>query len=233
MKVVIKGVIFGIDDVLYDASLQKSAARLSAVKSMIEVGLPVDIETGSRVLEEIVRENGDDYNKHFDKLLEKLNLKWDPSVIAAGVVAYRETNPVYLRPYPDAAPTLVRLRDQGYKLGVASTGRAVKQWQKLIQMGVQHLFHSVVISEELGLESFQSKVLEKVLADFGVPAVEAIFVGAHPEMEVAPAKRTGVHTVRLKRGNSGIAQPTREESRAEFDIRKLSEIFDVIQKLQD
>ena len=232
MRVAIRGVIFGIDDVLYDASLQKSAARLSAIKSMIEVGLPVDVETGSRVLEEIVRDSGDDYNKHFDKLLEKLHLKWDPSVIAAGVVAYRETSPVYLRPYPDAAPTLIRLRDQGYKLGVASTGRAVKQWQKLIQMGVQHLFHSVVISEQLGLQSLQSKVLERVLADFGVPAVESIFVGAHPEMEVAPAKQAGVHTVRLKRGNSRIAQPSQEESRAEFEILKLSEIFGVIQKLQ-
>jgi putative hydrolase of the HAD superfamily len=233
MMATIRGLIFCIDDVLYDASLQRRAARLSAVKAMIEVGLPVDVETGSRVLEEIVREYGDDYNKHFDKLLEKLNLKWNSSVIAAGVVAYRETNPVYLRPYPDAAPTLVKLRDQGYKLGVASTGRAVKQWQKLIQMGVQHLFHSVVISEELGLESFQAKVVEEVLTKLGTPAKESIFVGAHPETEVPPAKQAGVHTVRLKRGNSGIVQSMRDESAAEFEIRKLSEIFEVVQKLQD
>lgn len=52
-------------------------------------GLPVDLETGLRVLEGIVEEFGPHYNRHFDKLLERLGLRWNPGIIAAGVIAYR------------------------------------------------------------------------------------------------------------------------------------------------
>ena len=88
----IKCVLFDIDDTLYDTSLQMSMARLNAIKAMSEAGLPTDIETAYRVLEDIVKEFGRHYNKHFDMLLERLGLKWDPRVIAAGVAAYRETS---------------------------------------------------------------------------------------------------------------------------------------------
>ncbi len=139
----IKCVIFGIDDVLYDASFQMSTARLNAIKAMIEAGLPTDIETAYRVLQSVVKERGSDNNKHFDRLLERLGLKWNPRVIAAGVAAYRETSPAYLKLYPDTFPTLLKLRETGYKIGIVSEGRAVKQWQKLIQLGIQHLFDYV------------------------------------------------------------------------------------------
>jgi putative hydrolase of the HAD superfamily len=75
-------------------------------------------------------------------LLERLGLKWNPRVIAAGAVACRVTRPIYLAPYPDTVPMLLKLRDAGYKLGVASKGRAVKQWQKLIQLGLEHIFQA-------------------------------------------------------------------------------------------
>lgn len=51
--------------------------------------------------------------RHFDRLLERLGLKWNPEVIAAGVVAYRATSPVYLTPFPDTVPTLLRFKDSG------------------------------------------------------------------------------------------------------------------------
>ena len=90
MTMKMKAVVFGIDDVLYDATYQTTNARLSAVRAMIEAGLPVDVETGYRNLEGIVRELGPDSTKHFDKLMERLGLKWNPAVIAAGVVAYQK-----------------------------------------------------------------------------------------------------------------------------------------------
>jgi len=97
---------------------------MSVVKAMKAAGLPIDVETAYRRLEEIVNERGPDDTRHFDTLLERLGLKWNPEVIAAGVVAYRATSPIYLTPFPDTVPTLLKLRDAGYKLGIASKGRA-------------------------------------------------------------------------------------------------------------
>ena len=129
----IKCIVFGIENVLYDSTFHMSTARLNAVRAMIEDGLPTDIETTYRTLEEIVNECGPDYTRHFDDLLNRLGLKWNPRVIASGVIAYRETSTAYLKPYPDTVPTLLNLRDKGCKVAVASAGRAVKQWQKLVQ----------------------------------------------------------------------------------------------------
>ena len=77
----------------------------------------------------------------FGKLLEHLGLKWNPEVMAEGVVACRATSPIYLTPFLGTVPTLLKLRDAGYKLGVTSKGRAVQQRQKLIQLGRAHLSH--------------------------------------------------------------------------------------------
>ena len=61
---------------------------------MKAAGPPIDIETAYRKLEEIANERGPDDTRHFDTLLERLGLKWNPEVIAAGIVAYRATSPI-------------------------------------------------------------------------------------------------------------------------------------------
>lgn len=224
----VKAIVFGIDDVLYDATYQTTNARLIAVRAMIEAGLPVDVETGYRTLEQIVKELGPDSTKHFDRLLEKLGLKWNPSVVAAGVVAYRETSPIYLKPYPDTMPTILRLRDLGFKLGCVSGGKSVKQWQKLSSLGLQHCFHSVVISEDLGLQSFCREVLEEAVKLLGVESSETIYVGTDPR-KIAVADEVRVIAVRLRKGDSRSERSV--EAKPRYEIEKLSEIFRVIQQL--
>ena len=224
----VKAIIFAIDDVLYDAFLQKSNARLSAVKAMIEVGLPVDVETGYRKLEEIVKELGPNNNRHFDVLLEKLGLKWNPAVVAAGVVAYRNTNPVFLRPYPDTVPTLLRLREMGLKLGVASSGRSVKEWEKLINLGLQHIFQAVTVSEDLKVNQLTEQVLDKVVRQLNVSAGETAYVGVNPDDEINVANRAGLITIRLRKGESRLEKGT---SNSRYEINKLSEIIPLLSKL--
>ncbi|MGA3405480.1 MAG: HAD family hydrolase [Candidatus Bathyarchaeia archaeon] len=224
----LKAIIFGIDDVLYDATLQSSSARLSAVKAMIEAGLPVDVETGYRTLEEIVKTVGPDNTKHFDMLLEKLGLNWTPSVVAAGVVAYRSTSPVFLKPYPDTVPTLLTLRDQRYKLGVASEGKSVKQWQKLLSLGLQHLFDSVVTSEDLKLEHLTETVLKRELDELGAQPPNTLFVTVNLD-KIDIANRAGLITVRLRKGEAKLEKPKGSQPR--YEIKTLSEILQILAKL--
>ena len=224
----LKAIIFGIDDVLYDATLQSSSARLSAVKAMIEAGLPVDVETGYRTLEEIVKTVGPDSTKHFDMLLEKLGLNWTPSVVAAGVVAYRSTSPVFLKPYPDTVPTLLTLRDQRYKLGVASEGKSVKQWQKLLSLGLQHLFDSVVTSEDLKLEHLTETVLKRAVDELGAQPSNTLFVTVNLD-KIDIANRAGLITLRLRTGGAKLEKPRGSQPR--YEIKTLSEILQIPAKL--
>jgi len=223
----VKAIVFALDDVLYDSFLQKSNARLSAVKAMIESGLPVDVETGYRRLEEIVKELGPNNNRHFDNLLETLGLKWNPAVVAAGVVAYRNTNPVFLKPYPDTVPTLLKLRDMGLKLAVASSGGSVKEWEKLISLGLQHIFQAVVVSEDLKLNQLTEEVLRQVIREFDVTPAETMYVGVNPNNEIQIANRAGLITVRLRKGESKLEKGSDQR----YEINQLSELVRLVSEL--
>jgi len=228
----VRYILFDIDDTLYDSTLQMSTARMNAIRAMTQTGLPTEVETTYKVLEKIVEKYGPHYSRHFDELLERLGLKWDPRVIASGVIAYRETSAAYLKPYPDTVPTLLKLRDKGYRLGVVSEGRAVKQWQKLVQLGVQHIPHLVIISEELGLEALDSSLFKAVLERIDAQPRETIFVGSKLEPDIASANGLGVITVRIRKGKNRIETPERDEATPKYEIDRLSEIFDVIKKIE-
>jgi putative hydrolase of the HAD superfamily len=228
----IECVLFDIDDTLYDTSLQMNMARLSALKAMIEAGLPANIEIAYPALEEIVKEFGPHYNQHFDKLLERLGLKWDPRVIAAGVIAYRETSSAYLKTYSDTVPALLKLRESGYQLGIVSEGRAVKQWQKLIQLGIQHLFHRVLISEEIKQDTVTPEMFELVLKELGASPEETVFVGNRLDTDILCANKAGIISVRMRKGEYRVEEPRSPEMAPKYEISKISEIFDVLKKLE-
>jgi putative hydrolase of the HAD superfamily len=145
------------------------------------------------------------------------------------VVAYRETYPIYLKSYPDTMPTILRLRDMGYKLGCASEGKSVKQWQKLVSLGLQHCFHAVVISEDLKTKKLDRAVVEEILKRLGVQAKESIFIGTHPNAEVSIAAELGAVPVRMLRGESKTEKASGPKPFRE--INKLSEVFQIIEQL--
>jgi putative hydrolase of the HAD superfamily len=205
---------------------------MSAVKAMREAGLPIDVETAYRKLEEIANERGPDDTRHFDTLLERLGLKCNPEVIAAGVGTYRATSPVYLTPFPEAVPILLKLRDAGYKLGVASKGRAVKQWQKLIQLGLEHLFHAVTVSEETGQEQFTTEVLSRTLDKLAVKREEAVFMGCDLAHEIAVANAAKMITVRIRTGADRTSRPRDAGEKPAYEIGKISEVFEYFMVLE-
>jgi putative hydrolase of the HAD superfamily len=225
----VESVVFAIEDVLYDTSQQLSASRMSAVKAMISAGLPVDVETAYRKLEEIVNERGPDDTRHFDTLLDRLGLKWNPEVIAAGVVAYRATSPIFLTPFPETVPTLLKLRDGGLRLGIASKGRAVKQWQKLIQLGLEHMFQAVTISEETGSEELTEDTVSRTLERLGKVKPElSVFVGCDLANEIAPANAVRMITARIRTGTHRTSTPRAPNEKPAFEIARISQILEIV-----
>jgi putative hydrolase of the HAD superfamily len=224
----IKAVLFDIDDTLFDTATLAKMARMNAVKAMVESGLPIhDIQSGYKVLVKIVEEYGANYDQHFDRLLEVFGHKQDPKIIAAGIVAYHDTKLAYLKPDPDVIPTLIALRDRGCKIGIVSNGRSVKQWEKIIRLGLQHFFHTVVISEEVGFEKPDAKIFELALKKLHVRADETAYVGDSIETDVFGANQTGLVSVRLlKRRHKET--PLDKTMRPRVTIRRISELLSIL-----
>jgi len=175
-----------------------------------------------------VEKYGSNYDEHFDRLLETLGYTRDPKIIAAGIVAYHDTKLAYIKPNPDVIPTLIALRDEGCKLGIVSNGRSVKQWEKLIRLGLHHFFDAVIISEDVGSEKPQSKIFRVAIEELGVKPEETIYVSDDLETDVLGANKAGLISIRV------IKQKHEEpilnkDMRPKFTITKISELLSILE----
>ncbi len=152
-----KLLLLEIDNVLYDSNLLKGIAREWALTAMREAGFPVDYDTAMSVLREIIRDKGEDYPYHFNELMLRLGLKEDYRVIAAGVIAYHDVKRAFLKPLPGIIDAILSAREAGLKIGIISSGDPVKEWEKVIRLGVHHLIHSSWIGPGYSLKDVFSE----------------------------------------------------------------------------
>ncbi len=158
-----KWLLLDVDDVLYDSSYLKSVARELAIRAMKDVGLPIDEEAALETLEKVVKEKGEDYPYHFNEMMRRLGLKEDFGVIAAGVVAYHDVKRALLKPMPGVVDLILQARDLGVKVGVISKGPPVKEWEKIIRLGLYHLIDKAWIGEKISIADVVGEVGKDLL----------------------------------------------------------------------
>ena len=159
----IKAVFFDIDDTLYDTSGFARLARKAAINVMIDAGLPLSSDEAYKLLKEIIKEKGSNYDKHFNILTEKVFGEEKPLLIALGMITYHNVKFALLRLFPKTPSTLIYLKSKGYQLGVISDGITIKQWEKLIRLGLHHFFDEVVTSEEAGVAKPDERIFQLAL----------------------------------------------------------------------
>ena len=95
----------------------------------------------------------------------------------------------------DAGDTLARLRSSGLKLAVVTNGPVAWQSRKLQTLGLRDYFDEVLISEAEGVAKPDARIFARALERLGVDAADAMFVGDHPEIDVAGAQDAGLVAV--------------------------------------
>ncbi len=225
----LKAIFFDIDNTLYNSSLQVELARKNAIRAMVEAGLKAEEEKAFRQLKHIVKKYGSNYDLHYNQLLQKFHHQEDFKIIAAGVVAYHNTKLAYLRPFPETLPTLIKLRELGYKLGVITNGKPIKQWEKLIRLGLQNFFHTVIISKEVEEEKPSQKIFNLAAKRIGCQAGEAVMVGDKLEVDILGANKAGMVTVQILKKKTPKKPKTKSEE-PDYLITNLKEILKVLEK---
>lgn len=225
----IKGVFFDIDDTLYDSTKLATMARRNSIQAMMDAGLSVagEEELYSK-LEEIIKAYGSNYPKHYDELLKAFGVKWSPRIVAAGVVAYERTKAGYLRPYPGVVPMLIKLKEN-HKLGVISNGLAVKQWEKLVGLGIHHFFDIVATSEELGYSKPRKEIFEHAMKELNLKPGECVMVGDRLDTDILGGKRAGMITVRIRTGRR--AEKPKDENTPDYEINSIAELPGLLQEV--
>jgi len=217
-------ILFDIDDTLFPSSEFSALARKNALNAMIGMGLDHDYNDLNERLDAIIKEKGPNYARHFDDLCKELKIMKPARFIASAVAAYHDTK-ASIAPYPKVPLTLIKLKEENHSLFIATNGNSVKQWDKLIRLGIELYFDRVFVSEDIGREKdvgFYKKVLELLGARPG----ECVMVGDREDADIIPSKKAGLITVRVLTGKHAHVPST-----ADHTIRDISELLPIVKNL--
>ena len=193
----IKAVFFDIDDTLYDTSGFAKLARKAALNVMIDSGLPLSPDEAYDLLREIIKEKGSNYDKHLNVLTKRVFGEEKPLLIALGMITYHNVKFALLRLFPETMSTLIHLKARGYHLGVISNGITIKQYEKLVRLGLHHFFHSVITSQEAGVEKPDIAIFELAMKTMGCKAENSVMIGNSFNDDVLGAIDAGMSAVFL------------------------------------
>jgi putative hydrolase of the HAD superfamily len=219
-----KYVLFDIDDTLFPSTEFSALARRNAINAMIGLGLKVDYEHAISRLSAIIEKKGSNYEHHFDDLCRELKAERPARYVAAAVAAYHDTKTAIL-PFPTVPLTLLKLRQKGFRLYVATNGDPVKQWDKLIRLRIALYFDDVFVSEELGMEKGR-EFYQKLLKRLDAKPRDCVMVGDREDADIRPAKSVGMATVRILSGRYASVP-----SDADFVIKDMAELVSIVESL--
>jgi putative hydrolase of the HAD superfamily len=97
--------------------------------------------------------------------------------------------------FPDAAQTLSCLRTSGLKLGVITNGSIGMQSRKLQCLALAPMFDTILISDAEGISKPDSRVFHRALERLDISPARSVFVGDHPEVDVAGARAAGMQAI--------------------------------------
>jgi len=221
-------VIFDIDDTLFPSSEFAAQARRNAVNAMIMMGLKADPDELLSDLGTIIRKKGSNYEHHFDDLCRKRGIR-DPSrFVAAAVAAYHDTK-TSIQPFPTVPLTLLRLKEAGFRLHIATNGIAVKQWDKLIRLRIALYFDNVFVSGEMGREK-DERFFRSVLKTLKAKAGDCVMVGDREDTDILPAKSAGICTIRVM--GSKYGKGTEKATKADYSIQDISALPGALRRLK-
>lgn len=222
----IKAVFFDMDDTLYDTSGFAAIARQAAVKAMVHNGLKCSEEEGYSMLMDIIKEKGSNYDKHFNILTKEVNGDEDPLIIVNGIITYHNTKFAMLKLEPECFSVLLYLKSQNYKVGLITNGKELKQWEKLVRLGVYPFFDDVVTSESVGIEKPDPKIFQIATNRLNVTPGTSIMVGNSFESDIMGAFNAGIPSMII---NSEITEEQQKIlDKKNYKVTHLSSLIDIM-----
>jgi FMN phosphatase YigB (HAD superfamily) len=104
---------------------------------------------------------------------------------------------------PETVP-LLELLGHNYKVGLITNWEHGPKIHRMIdELGVRHLFHDIVVSDDVGAAKPDPEIYRVALRRLGVQAPEAVYVG-DMDLDAQGALDAGMHTVLIRRtGGNG------------------------------
>lgn len=191
---VFKGVVFDLDNTLYDESKYFAAVaeefckrfgyldRLEPMKSFYAELRPASKD----ILSDIVERAGIKINRE---------LKDEIFDIYTSISSR-------IRPYDDALDLLDFLKAKNIKTGLLTNGVIKSQENKIRCLSIEDYFDRILFARSWGKENEKPEIepFVEISGSLGIGPSKIVFVGDNPDLDFKGPKELGGFTVRLKRG---------------------------------
>jgi putative hydrolase of the HAD superfamily len=127
-------------------------------------------------------------------------------------------------PFQFLTEMLNELQKQGYLLGIITNGRSPFQARAIDGLGIRDYFDTILISEVEQVRKPQVEIFQRAMNQLGVSALNSVFVGDHPEADIAGAKGAMMKTI-WKRNSSWA-----EAKEADATIDELNEVPPILEQ---
>ena len=219
----IKAVLFDLDNTLVDFMRMKEACCEAAIHAMVEAGLPLDEKKANKKLFEMYEKVGIENQTIFERFLKVTMGAVDYRILAAGIAAYRRVKAGHLVPYPHVRGTLVKLKEQGLKLGIVSDAPKLQAWLRLAEMNLVEFFDVVVALEDTGRKKPSKMPFKQAIKTLGINPGKILFVGDNPARDIKGAKKVGMLTALAAYG-----QLFKGKAKADFVLRSVKELQEIV-----
>lgn len=119
--------------------------------------------------------------------------------------------------FPGLVAMLEALQQNGLKLAIITNGPGQLQMDSIRALGIETYFNVILVSGIEGIAKPDPRLFEKALSALSIKAHEAVYIGDHPENDVAAAQAVGMKAV-------WIENPHGQSPAADFTIRHLHEL---------
>lgn len=195
----IKGIIFDLDDTLYNASFcYKCGLEAIALYSEKNLNIsPGDFDQKFSIARKNVKERLGNVAASHNRLLyiqnfleqigespvvhalEMYNLYWDIVLESARLYEY-------------VIPLFDFLKGKGIKIAILSDLTSHIQHRKILKLGLEEYVDVLVTSEEVGVEKPCAAMFEAVIDKLNAKAEELIMVGDSPERDITGSEAVGI-----------------------------------------
>ncbi len=134
----------------------------------------------------------------FGKILKRAGLN-NPFLTESCCKLFRLLSRERFQLFPDSLPVLEEIKKSGYEMAVVSDAQKVFCLQEGQLLGINDYFNHIVISTQFGFRKPDARLFEIACNLLGVPPVESVYIGDHPEKDIEGAKNIGMQMILVNR----------------------------------
>jgi FMN phosphatase YigB (HAD superfamily) len=224
-KLLIRCVIFDLDDTLYDCFGQRMrVTHRYAAQAMVEAGLNATADAVFRARMRAFRQ--DPMLRHIDAEVSRYFGAENPEAVSrAAREAYFNCPVGKLTLFPGSLPLLRFLAKRGVRNFIVSFGEPKIQHAKVKALGldrepsIEKIYYADrgnVLTKEAAFRKIQKRTR--------LTPGEILIVGDRPAREIRAGKELGMHTVRLRHGEFKSQIPVGPEEEPDYVVEKIAEI---------